>query len=306
RMHQTVAVVKPAQGERIQTPRWMGPKMPLTAQLAAEEKRLRHELRAAWDAGQAGGCRRLLSKQWKVPSDVVERVIVFLQRQLKAAPIPSDDPVQVERVRERRSLLILFHVVAGRAVNRSLAWVLAYRLGVAGSVVANHDDHSFLLSISPKDAPTVEAMRAAFNPEGFAEDLQTVLESTEMLGRSFRPVAEIGQLIPKRTYRGPVPARASSWNGSLLYTTLRNHEPRHPLVRETVRGVMQDMMDVDRAAAESARIFESGWEVFDLPRPTPFALPLFAAFSRETLLAQDPDKALDDLVSALYEEWAHA
>ncbi|MEJ7607599.1 MAG: hypothetical protein WKF37_15345 [Bryobacteraceae bacterium] len=51
RLHQNTAVVKPAQGERIQTPRWMGPKMPLTAQLAEEERRLRHELRHAWDGG---------------------------------------------------------------------------------------------------------------------------------------------------------------------------------------------------------------------------------------------------------------
>jgi hypothetical protein len=63
------------------------------------------------------------------------------------------------------------------------------------------------------------------------------------------------------------------------------------------------MMDVDRAAEESARIFRTSWEVFDLPRPSPFALPLFAAFSRETLLAQDPDKALDELVASLYDQW---
>ena len=53
----------------------------------------------------------------------------------------------------------------------------------------------------------------------------------------------------------------------------------------------------------AARIYESQWEVYDLPRPTPFGLELFAAFSRETLLAQDPDRALDELVAALYEQW---
>jgi Lhr-like helicase len=188
-------------------------------------------------------------------------------------------------------------------VNRSLVWVVAYRLGVGGSVVANHDDHAFLLSVGYKDVPSIDRLRAAFDPHNFREDLQTTLERTETLGRSFRPVAEIGQLIPKRTYRGPTSAKSSSWNGSLLYTTLRQYEPDHPLVRENIRSVMRDMMDVDRATAESARIFRTPWEVFDLPRPTPFGLPLFAAFSRETLLAQDPDKALDELVASLYDQW---
>lgn len=303
RLHQTTAVVKPAQGERIQTPRWMGPKMPLTAQLAGEEQRLRNELRQAWDRGGPDACASMLQANWDVSGDVLTRVLKFLERQNKAAPIPSSSPIQVERVREGRSLLILFHVVAGRAVNRSLAWVVAYRAGVSGSVVANHDDHSFLLSVGFKDAPSEDRLRAAFNPANFREDLQGTLERTETLGRSFRPVAEIGQLIPRRTFRGPTPAKASSWNGSLLYSTLKQYEPDHPLVRENIRGVMRDMMDVERAAEESARIFTTPWEIFDLPRPTPFALPLFAAFSRETLLAQDPDKALDELVASLYDQW---
>jgi ATP-dependent Lhr-like helicase len=303
RFHQTTAVVRPAQGERVQTPRWMGPKMPLTAQLASEERRLRTELRQAWGHGGAAECLRVLRRRWNAEPDVTERIVRYLERQSKAAPIPADNPVQIERIREGRSLLILVHCIAGRAVNRSLAWVVAHRLGVSGSVVANHDDHAFLLSVSPKDRPSEAELRAAFQPDRFRQDLQSALERTEVLGRQFRPVAEIGQLIPRRTYRGPTPSKASSWNGSLLYTTLRQHEPDHPLVRETIRGALEDMMDAERAQAEAARIFSSEWEIFDLPRPTPFGLELFAAFSRETLLAQDPDRALDELVAALYEQW---
>ncbi|MBV8817308.1 MAG: DEAD/DEAH box helicase, partial [Acidobacteriaceae bacterium] len=192
RLHQTTAVVKPAQGERVQTPRWMGPKMPLTAQLAAEERALRRDLRAAWQSGGSTECARVLRTRWNAEPDVTERLLRFLERQNRAAPIPADDPVQIERVREGRSLLVLFHCVAGRAVNRSLAWVVAYRLGVSGSVVANHDDHAFLLSLSPRDKPDEAALRAAFAPHNFREDLQTTLERTETLGRQFRPVAEIG------------------------------------------------------------------------------------------------------------------
>ena len=124
-----------------------------------------------------------------------------------------------------------------------------------------------------------------------------------MLGRSFRPVAETGQLIQKRTYLGMNSPKASSWNGSLLYTTLLKHEPDHPLLREAVREVMHDQMDAEHAAEQAAQIFEADWEVFDLPRPSPFALPLFASFSRETLLAQDPERALDEMVASLYAGW---
>jgi len=306
RMQGNMAVVKPASGERVHTPRWMGPKMPLTPRLAEEELSLRRDLRDGWEAGGSARCRRILQKQWTAPEPAIERVIEFLERQVQAAPIPVTDPVQVERVREGRSQLILFHIVAGRAVNRSLAWVLGHRLGVGGSVVANHDDHAFLISVGLRDAPSADQLRAAFHPSGWREDLFRVLQTTETLGRRFRNVAEIGHLLHKRTFRGPRPARQSSWNASLLYTTLLQHEPDHPLVRETIREVMEDLMDVERAHAEARRIYEAAWEVFDLPRPSPFGLPLFAAFSRETLVQQDPESALDEMVARLYSEWEPA
>ena len=303
RLYQNTAVVKPAEGQRVQTPRWMGAKMPLTARLAAEELELRRDLRKAWEEGGRAECRKILARQWKATPDVISRILTFLERQYRAVPIPVDSPVQVERVREGRALLILFHVVAGRAINRSLAWVVGHRLKNVGSIVANHDDHSFLLSINPRHAPTEEQLRDCFDPENFQTDLKNSLEQSEMLGRSFRPVAETGQLIQKRTYLGLNSPKASSWNGSLLYTTLLKHEPDHPLLREAVREVMHDLMDVEGAAEQAAHIYEAEWEMFDLPRPSPFALPLFASFSRETLLSQDPEKALDEMVASLYAAW---
>jgi ATP-dependent Lhr-like helicase len=242
-----------------------------------------------------------------VPEGAAERIAGFLTRQVQAAPIPVDEPVQVEQIVSGRTLLVLFHVVAGRNVNRALAWVLASRVSDGASVVANFDDHAFLLSLDARRAPSAARLREGFNPERWPEDLQTALQGSEMLGRRFRAVAETGQLLPRKSFlpgHGSGPVRVSSWSASLLYTTLREHEPEHPLVRETVREVLEDECDSQRAAAEAARIFAAPWEVFNLARPSPFALPLFTAFNRETLLAQDPDRAIEELAAELYDEWA--
>jgi ATP-dependent Lhr-like helicase len=295
-LHRNIAVVEPAKGERVRTPRWLGGKMPLSSQLAREEVRLRADLRKGRSAAE-------LARAWKVSAGTANRIAEFVRRQTKAAPVPAGEPVQIERVREKRALLILFHVVAGRAVNRSLAWVLASRLPEVGSIVANFDDHNFLLSVDAKRAPDLDRLRSGFNPERWVEDLEHALNGTEMLGRRFRAVAEIGQLLPRNTLRGHVPAKSSSWSGSLLYQTLREHEPDHPLVREAVREALEDQCDAPNALCEAARIFHAKWEVYDLPRPSPFALPLFTAFNRETLVKQDADRALEDLATELYEQW---
>ena len=302
-MFQNKAVVAPASGERVQAPRWMGGKMPLTSSLASEERRLRSALRHAWDRGGPSACQRMLQRDWQVPEDAAQRIVGFLDHQTKAAPIPVDEPFLIERIVNRRMAMLIFHVVRGRAVNRSLAWVLAARVGRGNSIAANFDDHGFLLSLSAKSCPDVDCLRAGFDPEHWPQELRRILETTETLGRRFRAVAEVGQLLPKRTTRGQMPARSSSWSGSLLYKTFQEHEPDHPLVRETVREVLQDECDSETAWQEAARIHAARWEVVDLPRPSPFGLPLFASFNRETLMAQDPDKALEELVASLYGAW---
>jgi ATP-dependent Lhr-like helicase len=305
RTHQDTVVVEAAAGENVKTPRWMGNKMPMSAQLANEELMLRRRLRDAWMNGRRPACYGMLRQHYGVDENVAMRIAKYVEAQSHATPFPTDSPVIVERVVSGRTLLLLVHVVAGRAINRSLAWVAAARLSQGRSVVANFDDHSFLLSFDARTKITAESLRAAFNPENWMENLRNTLSTTEALGRSFRRIAEIGQLLPRRTLRGHVPVRTSSWNGDLLYRTLLEHEPEHPLVREAVREVLEDQCDAPRAFEESRRIFGSPIEVYDLARPSPLALPLFSAFSREVLLAADPDRALDDLANTLYEEWAH-
>ena len=304
RLHPDVAIVEAAAGERARTPRWAGNRMPLTLQLAKEELALRRALRTAFEQAGVEGCVAVLRREWKMPEAVARRAAGFVERQAKAAPIPIDSPVQIERVTTKRTQMILVHVVAGRAVNRSLAWVAAQRLAPGSSVSANFDDHSLLLALDKRVDTSADKLRMAFDPTGWIATLQAVLESTDTLGRGFRTIAEIGQLMPRRTLRGAVSRKSSTWNGALLYKTFMAYEPDHPLVRETVRLTLEDECDAATAFEETSRIFMTPFEIYALPRPSPFALPLFAAFNREPLLAQDPERAIDDYINGIYEEWA--
>lgn len=304
RLHQNTAIVQLARGERVHTPRWMGGKMSLTARLATEELALRQGLRQAWESGGVDACARYLQSSWNVPPPIAVRAAAYIARQCRATPVPTAEPVIVERILRGKTLLILFHLVAGRAVNRSLAWVLGARLGGdAASVVSNFDDQGFLLSLDARHEPSPAQLRAGFDPQGWLDTLRLALEKTETLGRRFRPVAETGQLLPRRTVRGLVGKRTASWNGSLLYQTFLQYEPDHPLVRETVREVLEDELDAHAALRHAEHVFHTPWQIFSLDRPSPMALPLFALFNREIVLAQDPDKALDQLVADLYQQW---
>lgn len=74
-------------------------------------------------------------------------------------------------------------------------------------------------------------------------------------------------------------------------------------MRETVRETLEEDCDAERAAAEAARIHAAEWLVLDLPRPSPFALPLTAMFNREVLVAADPDRAAEEWAAEQYAAW---
>ncbi len=183
RVHSNIAVVEPAQGEQVKTPRWMGNKMPMTAQLAQEELKLRRELRGAWEAGGAAACADHLRKTYAVDENVCTRIGAFIAQHSRALPVPTDSPVLAERVVNGRNALILVHVVAGRAVNRSLAWVTGARIAEGRSVVANFDDHSFLLSLDSRVKVDADTLREAFNPRNWMKTCE----------RRFRPPRHWGR-----------------------------------------------------------------------------------------------------------------
>lgn len=302
-MRGPAAIVRPSKSERVQTPRWMGGKMPLSTRMAEEELRLRRMLREGWEDGGRDRVAELLREVYRADFEQSEMAAEFIERHCRAAPVPVDTPLQIEFVRRGRTRLAMVHCVAGRAVNQSLAWVAAHRLAAGESVVSNSNDHGHLLVFSSKIDVSERAMRAAYAPEGFLHDLESVLRTTETLGRRFRRVAETGQLLKRRSYKAPLNKRYQAWSGMLLYQTLMKYEPDHLLVRETVREAMDDLLDAPNALRQAERIHSTPFEIFEHPRPSPFALPLFASFSREVLLAQDPHKAFDEFAASIYEEW---
>jgi ATP-dependent Lhr-like helicase len=294
-----LAVVRPSASDRVVTPRWMGGKMPLSTRMAEEELRLRRTLRDAWSSGGRPAVEQALREVYQATAQQAALGGEFIERQCHAAPVPVDAPVQIEFIAQPKRRVIMVHCVAGRAVNQSLAWVAAHRLAAGESVVSNSDDHGHLLVLPARVDVSEAALRRAYHPAGFLSDLEAVLRTTDTLGRRFRNVAETGQLVRKRN-SGP---RFQAWNGALIYQTLLTYEPDHLLVKETVREVLGDMLDAPNAERQARRIHAAEWEIFEHPRPSPFALPLFAAFNREVLLAQDPSRAFDEFAESVYEDW---
>ncbi len=293
------ALATPAGGGTVKLPRWHGSRFPLTPGLAAVLSDLVEAVDRGLDtAGREGAIAAL--REAGMPPGLAASVARFCELQRHASALPSRDRPHVERLVARRSAQLVFHLHEGRAINAVLAQVIARRLAGDGSALGNVDDLGILLQVDRRVAEDDEALHRALDPEGLVEEMERALEDGESLARRFRAVAEVGQLLPRLRRR---PGRSQLWSGRALYRALRAHDPAHPLLREVHRAYLEDELDLPGAVEAAARLHAGALPVHDLPRPSPFALPIVYSISREVLRAQDPSRALAELSEAALAGW---
>lgn len=293
------ALATPAAGGTVKLPRWHGSRFPLTPGLAQVLSDLLGAVGEGLATGGRAGAIAALRKAG-MPQRLAADVARFCDLQAKASAIPSRSRPHVERLVSRRSAQLVFHLHEGRAINAVLAQVAAKRLAGDGSAVGSVDDLGFLLQLDRRVAEDDEALRAALAPEGLVETVESALDDGESLARRFRAVAEVGQLLPRHHRR---PGRSQLWSGRALYRALAEHDPEHPLLLEVKRAYLEDELDLPGAEEAAQRLAGFELPVLDLPRPSPFAIPIVYSISREVLRAQDPSRALAELAEAALAGW---
>ena len=124
------------------------------------------------------------------------------------------------------------------------------------------------------------------------------LDRGELLARRFRHVAATALMV----LRNPEPGRrvrvgGLNWVSTRLYPLVQAACPDHPLLRETRREVLEDLLDVPAAerwlASRPAIRFRS------LPGLSPFAAAWIEPASSEALQFESPGDALRRLHARL-------
>ena len=88
-----------------------------------------------------------------------------------------------------------------------------------------------------------------------------------------------------RSYKGKKKSVGrQTYNAYLIYKMIKKHSPDFPLIRETYREIMEDVMDIENAKKVLENISKKKWKievVENLEVPSPFAHNL--------ILLGDPD-----------------
>ena len=265
------ALVQPAKDKDPKIPSWGGSKFPLSTYLAARVRRLMHD-EGAWEA---------------LPGDVAEWLAVQRERSAIAGP----DEMLLETFRRGKRHYLTAYPFEGRLAHTTLAMLLTRRLERAGAGPLGFTCNDYALcvwALKPMGGLDLDAL---FDEDMLGDDLETWLDESFMMKRTFKQCAQISGLIERRMPGMEKTGRQVTFSTDLIYDVLRRHQSDHLLLRCARSDAAAGLLDVARLGLLLRRI--RGRILHKaLSRLSPFAVPVMLEIGRERVRGAAEDMVL--------------
>ncbi len=273
------AQVRPSAGRLPTVPSWVSESLPLNHDLALEIQAFRYHIAQLLDAGDADAkVAAWVRSSLPVDEAAVTAIVAYAREQRTYSVLPHARRILVEQFKDGNKKHVIVHGVWGRRVNDVLARAVAYvNARITGrDVELSVTDNGFTLR-SNQQIHVTRALRL-LRPDELDRLMELALERSEVLKRRFRHCATRSLMI-LRSYRGETKSVGKQQISSqLILSTVRGLGRAFPILRETYREILEDLMDIGNARAVIARIQSGEIEIVerstDLPSPFGFALVL--------------------------------
>jgi ATP-dependent Lhr-like helicase len=298
------ATVERAEGERPTVPSWFSELLPLSFDTAEAVGDFREE--AFRRIAEGRGMISWLMEEYPVDRAAAKAIASYFEamdgflKLLGVVERPSRRTVLVERyVSQEGKLYVIFHAMFGRRVNDALSRAYAYmasrRLG--SNVLVIPGDSGFAVVLPRRAAGGAEWLPDALGPDDLRDTLIEAVKHTEMATMRFRHCATRSLMI-LRSYRGRETSISRRQANSQVLRRLAERIEGFPVLRETYREILEDVMDVGNAESV-LRDLRSGERRFVLmPEydvPSPFSHGLIVSGYEDVVLMEDRKKLLEAL-----------
>lgn len=289
-----LVTARPATGQPA-LPIWHSDRQTLTDELAHEVAAFRRE--AARQLSHAGSeaCRRWLCDHFPLDGRAVELLLELLEAQEQTSSVPGVDELLVEEFPsiEAPGLTYAFHAPLNRAACEAMGRAAAARLGrrFGRDLELQAADLGWSLRL-PEDATLTAAdLPSLMDLDRFEDDVLEGIDRGELPAQRFRHIAATALMVLRNPeHRRRVRVGGLLWVSSRLYPLVKAACPDHPLLRETRREVLCDLLDLPSAQ----RWLASGpsFRFRRLPAISPFAAAWILPAPEQPLAIESPAEAL--------------
>ena len=301
RLEGSMVHARPTGGEP-SLPRWTSDRQSLSSELAGELAAFRSE--AARRLGEEGASAVVdwLAAEFELDFRAAGVIVELLEAQERWSEIPAATGLLVEEAPapEGPGLVYTFHAPLHRAACDALARAVGARLGrrFGRNLTLAIADLGWSIRLPEAAILADRDVAPLLDSSGLDDDVLEGLDRGELLARRFRQVAATALMV----LRNPEPGRrvrvgGLNWVSNRLYPLVRAACPDHPLLRQTRREVLAELLDVPAAARWLASRPEV--RVRRLPGLSPFAAAWIEPGTSEALQYDSPGDALRRLHARL-------
>jgi ATP-dependent Lhr-like helicase len=304
RLEKSIVQARPDHGEP-NLPRWTSDRQSLTFELAQELAEFRDE--AARRLVTAGPCavREWLMATFAIDHHAAAVLLELFEAQTQWSEIPDSAGLLVEEspAFDGDGLIYTFHVPLHRAACEALGRATAARLGrrLGRDLELSVADLGWSIRMSgdaevePLDRAMIESL---LDRERFAEDVLEGLDRGELPARRFQQIAATGLMVLRNSEPGRrVRVGGMNWVSTRLYPLVKAACPHHPLLKETQREVLEDLLDVPAALRWLDLV--PPIRLRSLPGQSPFAAAWIDPGQTDSLQFESPAQALKRLHARL-------
>jgi len=275
RLEGSILLARPTGGEP-SLPRWTSDRQTLSSELAWELAEFRVQAaRQLVDRGPKA-LRTWLVNVFDLDIEAADVLVELFEGQVQWSEVPESDAMLVEESPSPTGdgLVYSFHVPLQRSACEALGRAAAARLGrcTGRNLALAVADLGWSIQLPDDVASPVgpHTIGPLFDLERLDEDILEGLDRGQLMARRFRQVAATALMI----LDNPEPGRrvrvgGLHWASTRLYPLIKTVCPDHPLLRETRREVLDDLLDAPAAGAWLKR--QPRFRFRSLPSLSPFA-----------------------------------
>ena len=254
----------------------------------------------------AAGVRAMLSDpaRWAA---LPQQVADWLRLQAEKSALPPPDALLVETFPRGALNYLVAYPFEGRLAHQTLGMLLTRRMERARLRPLGFVANDYAIAVWSKADVGAQArtglvsLDELFARDMLGDDLETWLDESALMKRTFRNCAIIAGLIERRFPGREKTGRQMTVSTDLIFDVLRRYEPDHVLLRAARADAATGLLDLARLGQLLSRI-EGRIIHKDLARISPLAVPIMLEIGREPIYGEARDEILAEAADVLVEE----
>lgn len=272
-------------------PRWTSDRQGLSSELASDLAAFRYRAATLLDEGPSA-LRAWLVDEYGLEPQAIGVLEALFSAQERLSEVPRPGSVLVEESPLEDGVCYTFHAPLGRSACEAAGRAVSARLGRRfgrdlGLVVA---DLGWQVRLPIEAELNAEDIPPLLSPDGFEEDVLAGVDCGDLPARRFRHVAAAALMVLRRPEGGRTRVGGLLWVSRRLYPLVKAACPGHPLLKETRREVLDDLLDAPKALEWLRSRPVVRFRALD--GPSPFTAAWIDAAGPEPMRFESPEEAL--------------